>query len=188
MILSHPLETDRLLIRRFEAGDEQAVAAYATDPAVMTYIERGVMTESQVQAFIETETGDEPEAFPVILKGTGKLIGHLIFHPWFAPRTYEIGWALHPSHQRQGYAPEAARALLHHGFTALQAHRIIATCQPENYASYRVMEKIGMRREGHFRQCLHRGGELWWDEYFYAILAEEWGRGDGSANHPERAT
>ena len=36
------------------------------------------------------------------------------------------------------------------------------------------MEKIGMRREGHFRQCIYRGEDHWWDEYFYAILASEW--------------
>ena len=36
------------------------------------------------------------------------------------------------------------------------------------------MEKIGMRREGHFRQCIYREGNIWWDEYFYAILEEEW--------------
>jgi RimJ/RimL family protein N-acetyltransferase len=98
----------------------------------------------------------------------------MVFHPWFAPRTYEIGWVIHPDYQRRGYASEAAAALLRYGFEEMALHRIIATCQPENPASYGVMEKIGMRREGHFRQCIHRGGDLWWDEYFYALLADEW--------------
>ena len=65
-------------------------------------------------------------------------------------------------------------ALLKHGFESLHLHRIIATCQPENAPSYRVMEKLGMRREGHFRQCFYRGEDHWWDEYFYAILEDEW--------------
>ena len=56
----------------------------------------------------------------------------------------------------------------------IQSHRVIATCQPENPASYRVMEKIGMHREGHFRKFIYRGENLWWDELFYAILDEEW--------------
>ena len=43
-----------------------------------------------------------------------------------------------------------------------------------NPFSYRVMEKIGMKREGHFRKGLYRGNHIWWDEYFYAILEEEW--------------
>lgn len=178
MMLPQPIETPRLLIRRFEAGDGRAVAAYATDPDVMTYIEGGALAESEVPAFVEKQAGDEAEAFPMLLKDTGELVGHMIFHPWFAPRTYEIGWVLHPSYQGQGYATEAARALLHHGFVTLQAHRIIATCQPENRASYHVMEKLGMRREGHFRKCIARGDGVWWDEYFYAMLAEEWEGGE----------
>lgn len=52
-------------------------------------------------------------------------------------------------------------------------HRIIATCQPENTPSYRVMEKLGMRREGYFQQCIPRG-DIWWDEYYYAMLKTEW--------------
>jgi len=59
-------------------------------------------------------------------------------------------------------------------FGVLNAHRVIATCQPANVASYRVMETIGMRREAHFRQCTHRGGDIWWDAYFYALLQKEW--------------
>ena len=64
--------------------------------------------------------------------------------------------------------------MLDYAFEVRDAHRVIATCQPDNVASYRVMETIGMRREAHFRQCIHRGGDEWWDEYFYAILASEW--------------
>jgi len=56
----------------------------------------------------------------------------------------------------------------------LHLHRIIATCQPQNVASWRVMEKLGMRREAHFRKCLRRPENQWWDEYFYALLDEEW--------------
>ena len=50
---------------------------------------------------------------------------------------------------------------------------MVATCQPENTPSWRVMEKLGMQREGHLRKCIYRR-EKWWDEYFYAILEEEW--------------
>jgi ribosomal-protein-alanine N-acetyltransferase len=67
-------------------------------------------------------------------------------------------------------------ALLDYGFTVLQLHRVIATCQPENPPSYRVMEKIGMRREGLFQKCIYRGDDQWWDECFYAILEDEWSK------------
>lgn len=173
-MLVQPLETRRLTLRRFAHQDWQVVQSYATNPAVMHYIEEGVMTLTQVQTWVDSNLGESAQAFPVILKQTGQLIGHMVFHLWFAPRTYEIGWVFHPAHQGQGYATEAAAALLRYAFTELQAHRVIATCQPENPASYRVMEKIGMRREGHFQQCIPRPDGSWWDEYFYAVLAEEW--------------
>jgi len=175
-MLQQPLETQRLIVRRFEPQDGPSVATYASDPVVMTYIGEGALTAAQVQAFVEQNRQEEAKAFPIIHKKGGQLIGHMVFHPWFAPETYEIGWVLHPAFHGQGYAPEAAQALLHYAFVGLQAHRVIATCQPENRPSHRVMEKIGMRREGHFRQCIYRGEGVWWDEYFYAVLAEEWFR------------
>ncbi len=71
-----------------------------------------------------------------------------------------------------GYATEAAQAMLHNGFSTMSLHRIIATCQPENVPSWRVMEKLGMRREGFFKKCIPSEEGLW-DEYYYAILREE---------------
>ncbi len=173
-MLNYPLATSRLTLRRFTTQDESAIRTYATDPRVMHYLEEGPMTQEQVQAWLDNQCGEAAQAFPAILNQTGQLIGHMVFHLWFAPQTYEIGWVFHPAHQGKGYATEAAAALLRYAFVDLQAHRVIATCQPENPASYRIMEKIGMRREGYFRQCILRPDGVWWDEYFYAILAEEW--------------
>ncbi|WP_249664441.1 GNAT family N-acetyltransferase, partial [Lysinibacillus sp. D4B1_S16] len=68
---------------------------------------------------------------------------------------------------------EAARAVLDYGFNEKKLHRIIKTCQPENIASYKVMVKIRMRREGYFKKCIPYGKE-WWDEYYYAVLREDW--------------
>jgi len=67
-----------------------------------------------------------------------------------------MGWVFHRAYHGHGYATEAAGALLQYSFAALHLHRIIATCQPENVASWRVMEKLGMRREAHFRKCIKR--------------------------------
>ena len=173
-MLIQPVETQRLIIRQFELQDWETAHSYTGDSTVMTYIEEGQMSETQTKQFVEKNSGDQAEAFPVLLKSQNQLIGHMIFHPWFGHLTYEIGWVLHPIYQGKGYATEAAKALLLYGFENLHAHRIIATCQPENPASYRVMEKIGMKREGHFRKGLYRGNNVWWDEYFYAVLAEEW--------------
>jgi [ribosomal protein S5]-alanine N-acetyltransferase len=68
---------------------------------------------------------------------------------------------------------EAARAILGVAFRELNLHRVWATCHVRNHASYRVMEKLGMRREAHFRKNAFEKNE-WRDSYLYAILAEEW--------------
>ena len=174
-MITQCIETQRLQIRPFRESDWPAVATYTTLPTVMEYMQEGVQTADQTRAFVtQNATGTAVTAYALLLKAEAKLIGHMVFHPWFAPRTYEIGWVLHPAYHRQGYASEAATALLRYGFETMQLHRIIATCQPENPASYGVMEKIGMRREGHFQQCIYRGDDTWWDEYFYAMLKREW--------------
>jgi RimJ/RimL family protein N-acetyltransferase len=168
-----PIETPRLLIRPFVPDDGQAVHAYASDPAVMTYIPGGALTEDQTRAMVAGTDGGEPKV-AVVLKAENRPIGHMPFHPWYAPRTFEIGWIFDPRFHRQGFATEAATALLRYGFETLALHRIIATCQPENVASWRVMEKVGLRREAHFRQCIPVDDATWWDEYFYALLEEDW--------------
>lgn len=169
-----PIDTARLQVRRFAEEDWPEVHSYTSLPHIMEYLEEDVMTEAETQAFVREHMKEEGTAYPVILKAQNRLIGHIFYRLWFAPRTYELGWVLHPDHHRRGYASEAALALLRYGFEEMNLHRIIATCQPENVASWGVMEKIGMRREGHFQKCIHRGGDTWWSEYFYAMLAEEW--------------
>ncbi|AST93702.1 GNAT family N-acetyltransferase [Sutcliffiella cohnii] len=167
------IATKRLKIRRFIKDDIHALIEYTSDPSVMEYIPEGVFTEGDAKEFIDKNMGDEPEKFAVVLKDENRLIGHIVFHRYFGDHTYEIGWVFHTQYYNKGYASEAALATLQYGFEQLQLHRIIATCQPENIGSYRVMEKIGMRKEGFFKKCIPHG-DGWWDEYYYAILKEEW--------------
>ncbi|OUJ68998.1 GNAT family N-acetyltransferase [Hymenobacter crusticola] len=84
-------------------------------------------------------------------------------------RSAEVWYKIHPTHWRQGYTTEALTALLDFGFSTLSLHRIEAGCAVENSASIRVLEKVGMQREGRKRQILPIRGE-WVDNYFYAIL------------------
>ena len=168
------IETQRLRIRSFQHNDWQAVYAYTSDPDVMMYIPEGPFTPEQAKAFVAENMGEQARFVAVLLKTDYMLVGHMEFHPWFAPRTYEIGWIFNRAYHGHGYATEAAMAMLQYGFEALHLHRIIATCQPQNVASRRVMEKLGMRREAHFRKCIRRADNRWWDEYFYALLEEEW--------------
>ncbi|HEV2365897.1 MAG TPA: GNAT family protein [Caulobacteraceae bacterium] len=174
-----PIETERLVLRAFAPTDWREVLGYMSDPEVTRFLPEGLLDEEGARAFADRNAGPEGHAVAVVRRAGGELIGHMAFHPWFAPRTWEIGWALGRAHQGQGYAIEAARALLALAFGPLEAHRVIATCQPENPSSWRVAETLGLRREGHFRQCIVRPDGSWWDEYFYALLAEEYGLGSG---------
>ena len=170
----HPRETLRLVVRAIAIDDWRAIHRYMSDPLVSAWLPGGPMDEEQSRAFATKNATDKAEALAVLTRSSNEIIGHMVFHPWGASHTYEIGWVFGQGHQRRGYATEAARSLLAYAFEALLCHRVIATCQPQNVASWRVMERLAMRREGYFRKCIFRGPGEWWDEYFYAILEEEY--------------
>src|SRR5215207_7619880 len=97
------IETQRLRIRSFQRNDWQAVYDYTSDPAVMMYIPEGLgagtdqeivepFTPEQAKAFVADNMGEQAHFVAVLLKRTDMLVGHMQFHSWFAPQTYEIGW------------------------------------------------------------------------------------------------
>jgi ribosomal-protein-alanine N-acetyltransferase len=178
--LDRTIETERLVLRPIEGGDWRAIHRYTSLPEVVRYLPHEAFTEDDAREFAlrwseQARKSDEwPEMLVVLRKADGRIIGHLPFER-FSPkyRTREIGWVFDPAYQGQGYAAEAARAVLDLAFGTLGLHRIVATCDPRNRASQRVMEKLGMRREAHHIKDVQIRGE-WCDEYFYAILKEEW--------------
>ncbi|WP_307477913.1 GNAT family N-acetyltransferase [Cytobacillus purgationiresistens] len=165
--------TERLLIRNIEKKDWISIYEYTSNPEVMKYMSTGVLNEDETINIVMENIGDKAEKFAIVLKENNRLIGHIEFFQYFGSHTYEIGWVLNPDYINKGLATEAARGFLEYGFNVLKLHRIVATCQPENIPSYRVMEKIGMRREGYFKKCIPHG-DIWWDEYYYAVLREEY--------------
>lgn len=172
-MINSKLQTDRLHIRYFNENDLASVHSYMSDPNIVEHLPEDVFSERDSMEFIGKNMGENAKNLAISLKDDERLIGHMVFHKWFAPDTLEIGWVINSLFQGKGYASEAAYRLLEYGFNSLSSHRIIATCQPENVASWKIMEKIGMRKEGHFKQCIYRRGK-WIDEYFYAILSKEW--------------
>jgi ribosomal-protein-alanine N-acetyltransferase len=108
------------------------------------------------------------------LKAEQRLIGRTGFTPLdLGTRTAVFAYVLHRSYGGRGYATEASRELLRFGFEVLGLHRIRAGCDTFNEESYRVMEKLGMRREAHFRKDALTQGR-WRDTDIYAVLAEKW--------------
>ncbi|WP_258881189.1 GNAT family N-acetyltransferase [Clostridium tagluense] len=90
----------------------------------------------------------------------------------------EIGYVFNPEYYGKGYATEACKRVLKYGFEQLGAHRVIGKCNPKNTPSWRLLERLLMRMEGHFKKPAffgksNQGKPMWHDAYQYSILAEE---------------
>ena len=176
-----PLTTDRLRLRPFTRGDVDAVFGYRGREDVARYLFDPPLSREECALAIQqrtAQTGFAEEGDRIVLAvetlDDGKLVGEvsLIWRSVEA-RQGEMGWIFHPAFQGRGYASEAANAMLDLGFTAGDLHRIFARCDARNEPSWRLMERLGMRREAHFREhALFKGG--WDEEFYYAILRKEW--------------
>ena len=174
------LETERLILRRFTDSDLPSLFAYRNDPEVARYQNWSVMDESGLRVFIQNQQSLQPGAlgewfqFAVALKSTDKLIGDCALKVGREDaKQGEIGFTLAREHQGKGLAAEAVASLLNCVFTTLKLHRVVAITDCKNTASIRLLERLGMRREGHFFQSIQNKGE-WRDEFQYAILCGEW--------------
>jgi len=175
-----PIPTERLLLREFCADDEQDIHAYASDPEVVRLMIWGPNTPAMTKMYLAGALKEQDEwprasvSLAIELKSNRRVIGSIGLRMKDEKnRTADLGYVLARTHWGQGYMAEAGRAVLDAAFRQVGLHRVWATCDPRNRASYRVMEKLGMRREAHFRKDVMEKGE-WRDSYLYAILAEEW--------------
>ena len=176
-----PLATNRLRLRPFTRGDVDGVFAYRGREDVARYLFDPPLSRDECALAIQqraTQTGLLEEGDRIVLAvetvDGGQLVGEvsLIWRSVEA-RQGELGWIFHPDHQGLGYATEATNALLDLGFGPADMHRIFARCDARNDPSWRLMERLGMRREAHFREHgLFKG--LWDEEFYYAILRDEW--------------
>jgi RimJ/RimL family protein N-acetyltransferase len=167
----------RLRLREWREADWPAAHEYASDPEVVRYLDWGPNTIEDTRAFIH-ETRRTRRQRPrtrydlaTALVSTDRVIGGgRLWIESAQHREGSIGYTLARARWGQGYATELASGLLRLGFEHLGLHRIHAIVEPENTASARVLEKIGMQREGHLRH--HRyAKERWRDSILYAIVA-----------------
>jgi RimJ/RimL family protein N-acetyltransferase len=171
------LKSQRLTLRDFREDDFEAVHAYATDLEVVRYMSWGPNSEVETREFLDrvhTQAVKDPRMvfeLAVVNADSGGLIGGIGLH---ADGTQAmLGYCFARSAWGQGFATEAASRMARFGFESLGVHRIWAHCDSENAASIRVLEKLGMRREGCLRhECQIRGS--WRDTLVFAILEDEW--------------
>jgi RimJ/RimL family protein N-acetyltransferase len=173
-----PLTGPRLLLRDFRAADVAAVHSFAADPVVTRLTDFGPNTPEESAEFVRTAVaqarrpGRTAFSLAAELAATGQVIGSVgIAVVSAAHRRGDLGYVFHPSCWSRGYATEAATLLLGFGREVLGLHRIEATCHPDNRASARVLEKIGMRYEGRLRDHLLVRG-AWRDSLLYAAVGD----------------
>ena len=174
------LTTSRLILREFVEDDWKAVQAYQSDPLYTRYHAWEQPTEAEARAFVGRfvfQQQEQPRSkfqLAIVLPTSGRLIGNCGLRVNDASlREGNIGYELDSRYWGQGYATEAAREMLRIGFEEHNLHRVWAGCVADNIGSAHVLEKIGMKREGHFREKEFFKGR-WWDGLLYAILDHEW--------------
>jgi RimJ/RimL family protein N-acetyltransferase len=176
-----PMRTERLELRPFVDDDLDALFAMQGDAEVTRYLNWGPQSRRQVKDLLERikpMTGFDGSRdgirLAAVLPGSGAVVGDMsLWRTRGEQAQAEIGFVVHPDHQRRGYATEACAALLRLGFEQLGLHRIVGRADARNVASIGVMERIGMRREAHHRENEWIKGE-WTDEVICAALAREW--------------
>lgn len=187
---AYPLMTSRLFLRPFTRGDVDAVLSYRGREDVARYLYDAPLSRDECALAIQrrvSQTGFAEEGDRLVLavetQADATVVGELsLIWRSVEARQGELGWIFHPDHHGLGYATEATSRLLDLAFHDLDLHRVYARCDARNMPSWRLMERLGMRREAHFREHgLFKGG--WDEEYFYAILRREWVAMRQSASH-----
>lgn len=133
----------------------------------------------QHQEVQQIGVGGEWFQIAIVVRATGLHIGDCALCVQAEdPRQARIGITLSSQHQGHGFGTEALTSLLDTLFLKLELHRVTADTDPGNTPAWKLLERLGLRREGHLVQSLRFKGR-WADEYQYAILREEWLRRSG---------
>lgn len=173
------LTTKRLIIRPLALSDHAGFFAYRSDSDANKYQGWIPKTLADAELFInklthEINTPNSWYQLALIEKTNNKLIGDLGLHFFDAQnKQVEVGCTIGKAYQQKGYASEAITQVIHFLFTELQKHRVVASIDPKNIGSIRLVEHIGFRKEGHFRESLWMNNE-WVDDVVYALLAKDW--------------
>ena len=168
---------DRVIIRRFKENDWKDLLEYLSDEEVVKYEPYEVFTEVEVKE--ETiRRIDDKSFYAVCMKEKDKLIGNIYFSKGDFG-TWELGYVFNKTYQGYGYATESIKGLIEYAFKELDVRRIIAMCNPENERSWKLLERLNMRREGMLLKNIYfksdiNGDPIWLDTYEYAILKSEW--------------
>lgn len=170
--------TERLTLRPMLQQDFDAYCEYGLDREVMKYIrpveDKGAVKEMFV-GFQKDWLGEEGawQALAVVLTETGELIGDVGFR--YSNKEHqqiELGYKFNKNYHGKGYGSEAVDAMVRHINDHWQFHKLVAYCDPRNTASFKLMERYGMKQEGLFKEHF-KFGDQWQDELAYGVLKRD---------------
>jgi RimJ/RimL family protein N-acetyltransferase len=178
---SYPVRTARLLLRPLRAADTPDLVAYRSLPEVCRWVPFEPMNAETIASRLRgpwaattLETEGDVLTLGVEVPTTGEVIGDVMLRWLSAEHSCgEVGYVFHPAVAGQGYATEAAHAVLHLAFDDMALHRVIARIDARNQMSARVVARLGMRQEAHLVENERFKGE-WSDELDYGLLEREW--------------
>lgn len=177
------IETERLILRPFLETDAKDVFAYLHEPEVNCFMSMKLDTLEDTVKELKRRSGETEFHLAIVLKETGKVIGEI--EAYLEPDdeknrdTFSPCWMLNKNYQGKGYAYEAAHAFLDYLFTKKGARRIYAYTEDYNVASQRLCKKLGMRKEGEFKEFISfvknpDGTPHYENTFQFAILKKEW--------------
>ena len=174
------IQTERLILSPLVREDAAELFGYRSDPETCRYQTWVPGSLDDTQRFIESLQStpfDTPGTwfqFGIRLRAPRLLVGDIgvLFLPDDSCQA-EIGFTLSPGHRGRGFGTEAVNGLINHLFFSLRKHRVFASVDPNNLRSIKLLKRVGMRQEAHFRESLWFKGK-WVDDVVFAILESEW--------------
>lgn len=172
------LETPRLILRKLEPSDAEAMFRIHSDPLVTKYFGRDPDTTMEptlqrLQSVVDALRDHTGIRWGIVRRDDPTLMGSVGFWKWNKPHFYaEIGYELGSAHWNKGYMTEAIRAALRFGFDYMDLHRVEANIDPDNIGSRRTVQKVGFTQEALLRQNWFYAGRFT-DSAIYGILKHE---------------
>ncbi|MCX6169249.1 MAG: GNAT family protein [Ignavibacteriales bacterium] len=175
------IETERLILRKLSLADVNDIFEYASNPEVSEFLPWEThKTIEDTHFFLELVEAQFNESNIIVLgielKAEKKLIGTIALRNWDkADRCIDLGYVISNNYWNKGFTTEAVKVVIKYGFEELNANRVEAHCDENNIASYRVMEKAGMKYEGTLRQKVLMKNKFV-NMRFYSVLKEEYNK------------